>query len=234
MDLKEEEILGQAIDDHWYYRAKSRALEKMLPAEFGRSAIDVGAGSGFFSKYLAKRRLVDKALCVDVGYDSERLERVGAAEITFTPEPRPCDGGVALFMDVLEHVEDDVGLLGSYRNFLPAQVAVIITVPAFSFMWSGHDVFLGHYRRYTLRSLRSTIERAGYQVERLHYFYGFVFPLALASRLLLPGRMEPRSHLKRHSAATNALLSALCRMEVPVMHLNKVAGLSACALCRPA
>lgn len=234
MDLKEEQILGRAIDDHWYYRAKARALEKMLPAEFGRSLMDVGAGSGYFSKYLAKRGLVDQLVCVDVGYDRERLEQVGAAEIIFTPEPRPCDAGVALFMDVLEHVEDDVELLGSYRNLLPARAAVIITVPAFGFLWSGHDVFLGHYRRYTLAALRSTIERAGYQVERLHYLYGLVFPLAAASRLLSPARMEPRSHLKRHSAATNALLFALCQAEIPVMHLNRIAGLSACALCRPA
>ena len=234
MDLKEEEILGPAIDDHWYYRAKARGLEKMLPAEFGRTVMDVGAGSGFFSKHLASRGLVDKAVCVDIGYDSEKLERVGVAEIIFTPKPGRCDAGLALFMDVLEHVEDDVELLNSYRSFLPAQTAAIITVPAFGFLWSGHDVFLGHYRRYTLATLRSTIERAGYQVERLHYFYGFVFPLAVASRLLSPGRMEPRSHLKRHSAATNALLLALCRMEIPVMHLNKVAGLSVCALCRVA
>jgi SAM-dependent methyltransferase len=234
MDLKEEEILGEAIDEHWYYRAKARVLEKMLPAEFGRTVMDVGAGSGFFSKHLAYRGLVDRAVCVDVGYDGERRERVGDAEIVFTPQARSCDAGVALFMDVLEHVEDDVALLASYRKLLSPQATAIITVPAFAFLWSGHDVFLGHYRRYTLDTLRSTIERAGYRVIRLHYFYGLVFPAAVATRLLSPNRMEPRSHLKRHAATTNALLHALCVVEIPLMHLNKVAGLSVCAACRPA
>ena len=47
MDLKETDILGDSIDEHWYYYTKSKAMLKLL-GNGGREILDVGAGSGFF------------------------------------------------------------------------------------------------------------------------------------------------------------------------------------------
>lgn len=234
MDLKEEEILGSHIDSHWYYRAKARALEEMLPPDFNRVLMDVGAGSGYFSRHLVRRGLVDKALCVDIGYPRDRVETLGGGTIAYRKAPEKSEAGAALFMDVLEHVEDDAGLLASYKDYLPATTTAIITVPAFRFLWSGHDVFLEHYRRYTVASLEKTIRRAGWEPVNVHYFYGLVFPAALAMRLLSPSRHEVRSSLTVHGAAVNTILHAACRLEVPFMKWNRLAGLSVCATCKPA
>jgi hypothetical protein len=54
-------------------------------------------------------------------------------------------------MDVIEHVEDDVGLVREYANKVAPGTRFITTVPAFMWLWSGHDVFLEYFRRYTLR-----------------------------------------------------------------------------------
>ena len=233
MDLKEQEILGSAIDSHWYYRSKARALERMLPAGFNRIAMDVGAGSGYFSQHLAKRGLIDEAICIDPGYPADHDEKIDNATIAYRKTPKASDAGVAIFMDVLEHVEDDAGLLSSYRDFLPPTATSIITVPAFKFMWSGHDVFLEHHRRYTVQSLTETIERAGYRPIRVHYFYGMVFPAALAMRLLSPDRMEIKSHLQTHSNVVNSALYAASLFELPFMKWNRLFGLSVCATCQP-
>lgn len=233
MDLKEEEILGSAVDSHWYYKNKARMLERLLPDDFNRVVMDVGAGSGYFSKHLAKRGLVDQAICVDIGYERDHDDVVGDAKIAFRKAPEPCDAGAVLFMDVLEHVEDDAGLLGAYRDVVPRSATSIITVPAFQFMWSGHDVFLEHYRRYTVSSLTETIRRAGYEPLSVHYYYGLVFPLALVSRLMSPGRMEVKSSLQVHGGLVNGILDTACRLELPFMKLNRLFGLSVCATCRP-
>ena len=233
MDIKEEQILGEHADRHWYYRAKSGALEAMLPRPFNRRVMDIGAGSGFFSKHLAKRGLVDEALCVDPGYARDWDETVGNATIRFRRSPEKMDAGLALFMDVLEHVPDDAGLLSSYRPYLPEDARVVITVPAFQFMWSGHDVFLEHYRRYTRRMLNDTIARAEFRRIDTFYYYGLVLPAAMASRLLSRNRMEEKSAVRPHGAVTNGILYTASAIERPLMRLNKLAGLSVCGICSP-
>ena len=234
MDLKEREILGDHADSHWYYRSKALALERMLPVTFNGAIVDIGAGSGHFSKYLAQRGLIEDALCIDTGYEQERDENIGRARIRFRRSPEKCDADVVLLMDVLEHVPDDAGLLADYRAFIKPAATIIITVPAFQFLYGGHDVFLGHFRRYTLASLRAAILKAGYRPLRVHYFYGLVFPVAVAVRLASPGRMMPRSNLRVHGRFTNSVLYAAAALEIPFMTLNRVVGLSVFAVCTPA
>ncbi len=233
MDIKEGEVLGDAVHQHWYYKNKARMLQRLLPHDFNRVVMDVGSGSGFFPKHLAEQGLIDRALCVDIGYHDNRDEDHAGANLLFRNAPEYCDASAVLFMDVLEHVEDDAGLLNSYRSMVPDNAVSIITVPAFNFLWSGHDVFLAHYRRYTVRTLTETIVRAGYRPIQVHFYYGLVFPLALAVRMLNPQRMAVKSNLKKHHPAINSVLDVACQIELPTMQMNRLFGLSVCAVCRP-
>ena len=74
MDLKEETILGADIGRHWYYRSKAAALRRMVAALDARRILDVGAGSGFFSRHLLAEGGAHSALCVDIGYAADRDE----------------------------------------------------------------------------------------------------------------------------------------------------------------
>jgi len=133
-------------------------------------------------------------------------------------------------MDVLEHVEDDLALLNDYISRVPAGTRFLITAPAFQFLWSRHDVFLGHYRRYTLSGMTDLLERGGLIVEQHAYYFGLIFPLVVAARLLghlLGSNTDvPRSDLKQHSPLTNSFLSLVCQIELPFFKLNHLAGLS--------
>ena len=60
-------------------------------------------------------------------------------------------------MDVLEHVDNDAGLVRHYATKVPSGAHFLVTVPAFRFLWSGHDVFLEHKRRYTLAEIEQTM-----------------------------------------------------------------------------
>jgi 2-polyprenyl-3-methyl-5-hydroxy-6-metoxy-1,4-benzoquinol methylase len=234
MDLKEEEILGDHIAQHWYYRSKAAALLAALDGIEASTALDIGSGSGFFARHLLDHTGIERIDCLDTSYEAD------------TDETRP-DGKVirrrralaaamdqvdlAVLMDVLEHVDDDVGLLHDTAERVRPGGHLFVTVPAFGWLWSGHDVFLGHVRRYTLAEMESVFAKAGLTVDRGHYFFGGVFPAAAAQRLvdrIHPG--EPGSKLKQHSAVANRLLTAISTAETRVQRFNRLGGLSVVVL----
>ena len=232
MDLKEEDILGAEIGRHWYYRSKAAALRRMVAPLGARRILDVGAGSGFFSRHLLAEGSAQSALCVDIGYASDRDDSEAGKPVLYRRDTGPTDCDLVLMMDVLEHVDDDRGLVRHYAAKVPAGAHFLVTVPAFRFLWSGHDVFLEHKRRYRLNEIEAAMRDAGLQVVRGAYYFGFVFPLAAAVRLATRNTTEPRSSLKQHDPLTNGLLSGICAAELPLFPLNRLAGLSAFVLAR--
>jgi SAM-dependent methyltransferase len=238
MDLKEEAILGEAIGSHWYYVAKGRALGAMLGRIRVPEVLDVGAGSGVFSRQLLDAGVCERALCVDPGYPEERRERYHGHEIEFRRSVERVPQNLVLMMDVLEHVDDDVGLLRSYGQRMPGNGRVLITVPAFPFLWSGHDVFLEHRRRYTLGSLEAVVGAAGLRVVRSRYFFGLLFPAIAMLRLrdrhrLGAGRIEARSTLRAYPGTLNHVLTLIHEVErVILFPVNRLAGLSIFCLVR--
>lgn len=232
MDLKEEDILGADIGRHWYYRSKAAALRRAVRDLAPRRLLDVGAGSGFFSRHLLAETPAKSALCVDIGYPADRDDSVAGKPVLYRRDAGLTDCDLVLMMDVLEHVDDDRWLVRHYADKVPGGAHFLVTVPAFSFLWSGHDVFLEHKRRYTLPAIETTMRDAGLEIVRGSYYFGFVFPLAAAVRLADRNTTEPRSSLKKQGALTNGLLTALCAAELPLFPINRLAGLSCFVLAR--
>jgi SAM-dependent methyltransferase len=232
MDLKEEDILGNDIGRHWYYRSKAAALGRMVGRLKPQRLLDVGAGSGFFSRHLLSEGDAGSALCVDIGYQANRDETVDGKPVLYRRDCGATDCDLVLMMDVLEHVDDDSGLVRHYATKVPSGAHFLVTVPAFRFLWSGHDVFLEHKRRYTLDEIEAAMRDAGLEVVKSAYYFGLIFPLAVAVRLVTRGDAHPRSSLKKYGAFTNTALAALCRAELPLFPLNRLAGLSAFVLAR--
>ena len=232
MDLKEEDILGADIGRHWYYRFKAAALRRAVAGLQPRRLLDVGAGSGFFSRHLLAETPAESALCVDIGYPSDRDDSVIGKPVRYRRDTGPTDCDLVLMMDVLEHVDDDRGLVRHYADKVPSGAHVLVTVPAFAFLWSGHDVFLEHKRRYRLPEIEAVMQGAGLKIVRGAYYFALVFPLAAAVRLADRNTTEPRSSLKKHGALANGILSALCTAELPLFPYNRLAGLSAFVLAR--
>jgi SAM-dependent methyltransferase len=232
MDLKEEDILGADIAQHWYYRSKAAALRRAVATLNPQRLLDVGAGSGFFSRHLLSEGGAQSALCVDIGYDRDRDDQIGGKPVLYRRDCGATDCDLVLMMDVLEHVDDDRGLVRHYAAKVPSGAHFLVTVPAFRFLWSGHDVFLEHKRRYRLGEIEAAMREAGLSIVRGAYYFGLVFPLAAAVRLAARGEAEPKSTLKKHGALTNGLLSAICTAELPLFPVNRLAGLSAFVLAR--
>lgn len=230
MDLKETHILGSKISEHWYYRAKAKALAKMLAETKPSKILDVGAGSGFFSRHLLAHTDAKEAWCIDTNYDTDSQQTEAGKPIRFLRELDHLDADLVMMMDVLEHVDDDVGLLNEYVRKVPVGARFLVSVPAFDFLWSEHDLFLDHRRRYTLARLQRVMTQTGLQIEQGAYYFGAVFPLAATLRLLEklspPKKTPPQSQLKRHHPLVNSFLSALCTLELPFLPHNRFAGLT--------
>ena len=228
MDLKERDALGEPADRHWYYVSKARMIARYLP-KTSNEILDVGAGLGWFSRWLVERGYGSAAICVDPAYKEEWEEEVAGARISYVRAVSQVEAGIILLMDVLEHVDDDVALLMDYWNKAPPGAVFVVTVPAFEFLWSAHDDHLEHRRRYTLASLERTIRAVGAAPKRLHYFFGAIFPLVVTVRLFRRNREAERSDMRPVPPPVNALLTAVCGTEARLARWNRLAGLSVVA-----
>lgn len=223
MDLKEVALVDPM--SHWYYQAKlfalGRAVGKFSPT--WSKLIDVGAGSGFFSRSIADFRTGQQVICVDPNYELEQIEEAG--NLRFVKAPPMSGGDVYLFMDVLEHVANDVELLRSYINNARPGAKVFITVPAFMSMWSVHDEYLEHFRRYRLAEVVDVVSRAGLKIVHKRYLFGLIFPAAWLFRRFM-GTGRSRSDLSSVNKYFNVVLRSIVKTE-HVLWWNPVFGVSA-------
>lgn len=236
MDIKEIDILGDDVAMHWYYRSKAKAVKKLLRGEPMERILDVGAGSGFFSRSLLSQSHAREAWCVDISYTEDSESTQAGKPVHFRRSIDSVPAEVVLLMDVLEHVDDDIGLLKEYAAKVPANTTFLVSVPAFQWLWSAHDVFLEHKRRYTLPQIEHVAQSAGLQVKRGAYYFGAVFPIAVATRvmkkILKRGTDEPKSQLKKHNPLVNGVLGSLCALELAALQHNRLAGLTAFCLAK--
>jgi SAM-dependent methyltransferase len=185
------EGMGHHEAEHWWFVGRRRilqvALEKLsLPQ--GARILEVGAGTGGNIPLLQRFGQVT-ALEPNPRARTWIASKTGVAALdcalpdTVVLGERKFDL-IAMF-DVLEHIEDATGSLVALRAHLAHGGRLVVTVPAYRFLWSSHDVSLHHYRRYTRRSLSDTVSAAGLQTVCLRYFNTLLFPAVAAARLLL-------------------------------------------------
>jgi len=210
MDLKELDLVDP--DDHWYYQAKLAGVQSVIGNRLRDEIhiVDVGAGSGFFSLALAGNTTGTVVTCVDPYYESDSSRDDGSVHFVRSAERISAD--LYLFIDVLEHVDDDLALLRDYVMHAPRGAIVVISVPAFQSLWSGHDVFLEHRRRYRLKEVEGTAQQAGLRVLESRYLFTSIFPVAWLMRRLKRSQ-DAKSDLKPVSPAVNRFLTRVLTAE---------------------
>ena len=242
MDLKELES-GVDPRTHWYYQSKKIPLFKYfeqchaLPDAPERwTIVDFGSGSGFFAYelYEAYPDLIEKVLLVDIGYTQEEMDATAGQVIEkmhYIPEG--LSNCMVVMMDVIEHIDDHVGVLEEIKSKVGERSWFFVTVPAFMSVWSSHDVYLGHYRRYTIPTLRGTLDTAGFDTQQVYYLYGALFPAAWAVRRLKRNKenMEnpESSDMAPVPGPVNWLLKTYNSLEMKLRKSNKLAGLTCAA-----
>ncbi len=232
MDLKE---LESGVDPHvhWYYQVKKKPMfayiRHLIKDKGVDTLIDLGSGSGFFSDILFEEFKGDlkKVWQVDIGYtDAEMAATAGQPVEKCHYIPKSFENSVVIMMDVLEHLESDLDMLNNIKeNAAGDNNYYYITVPAFMSLWSPHDVYLGHYRRYKVNTLNAVLQKAQFTIENTYYMYGLIFPLVRLVRILRKGK-EAQSDMKPMGTLANSLLKWANSIELPLRKSNKLAGVT--------
>lgn len=205
---------------HWWYRARRDVLASVIGRRVALPAaariLEIGCGTGHNLAMLSTFGRVD-AIELDAaarGVAQTRLGRaIGDARLPELAGIAEHAYDLVALLDVLEHVEDDVTALVSIGRRLAPGGRVLLTVPQFGWMWSGHDVANHHHRRYSKHSLRAAIDAAGLRVELLQSFNSLLFPLAAASRLVARLRGREGSDDALPAAPVNALFERVFALE---------------------
>jgi SAM-dependent methyltransferase len=181
--------MAETQQHHWWFAARRYILERLLKrlVHAPVSILEIGCGPGGNLALLSGFGKVC-AVEMDEYAMGEARKAAPQAEIRFGWLPDNMPFGerrfelVCLF-DVLEHVEDDQGALNCVFRMVEQGGVVLLTVPAFQWLFGAHDQAHHHFRRYTAGRLRLLAERAGFRVKRLGYFNTLLFPLVVALRL---------------------------------------------------
>ncbi len=189
MDRDYELQTHQAEDRHWWYRGRRTVLDGVI-ADLGMPAnariLDAGCGSGRFMVDLTKRGEVTGVELSDTSVALARQRGTGEVVAGSVLEMPFADASfdLAVSLDVIEHLEDDIAALRELRRVVAPGGALLVTVPAYQWLWSGHDEINHHHRRYTRRTLQSAAEQAGWKQTRTTYFNSLLLPVAILLRVL--------------------------------------------------
>jgi SAM-dependent methyltransferase len=238
------EELATVEGRHWWFQGRRRILRDVIgrhwrPVGEVRPIVDIGCGTGEMLDMLLEFGPVIglDASPIAVRHCRDRFGDRVDVRLGRIPDDLPSDAPLVTAFDVVEHLEDDEGALSAIRQSLAPGGVFICTVPAFSFLWSGHDEVHHHYRRYTRRTLRRRLESAGFRIERMSYFNTFLFPAAalvrLAHRFAL--RAGRRSDASIPPAVVNRVLLGLFGAERWLLRVTSLpVGISLLAVCSQA
>jgi SAM-dependent methyltransferase len=205
------------IEDHYWYLARHLHVLDALasPAAAGR-VLDVGCGRGITVRLLAASGYD----CFGVEVSTPRRVETDVAARLFVGqgfEDLPVDFRALVetvtLLDVIEHIDDDVGFLRNIRHAFPALRAVVATVPARREIWSNYDVHYGHFRRYELKQLEEAGTAAGFQTD----YSGYLFRAPY-----LAARVIGVAGLKRNTSFKSPSARSLHRVLAHVLHAERI------------
>jgi 2-polyprenyl-3-methyl-5-hydroxy-6-metoxy-1,4-benzoquinol methylase len=193
MKAEAYQIMSDSEESFWWYRVRRQIIADTVQrfVATGSMLLDFGAGHGATAS-----RLCELGYRVVVTDNSEEALHACSERGLETIAPEElATGGYAfdavLACDVLEHVADDEAVIRLLRNALRPGGLILVTVPAFEFLWSGEDYVSEHVRRYNWRGLARLLDGAGFERMWQSHFNAILFA-PVACTILWKRLMKPR------------------------------------------
>jgi SAM-dependent methyltransferase len=232
--------LYEVEDRHWWFRGRWAVVEALLSRTQlppSPRILDAGCGTGGNLQRYARIGEAEGVepfanavrLCRERGFDA--VAQAGLEDLPFEDDRFDLIAST----DVLEHIAAEQEALRELWRVAKPNGILLLTVPAYMWMWTEEDDNLHHQRRYTRPRLRQAVERAGWQPQIATYFNTLLLPpIALARKL--PGKREKQEggDLDRTPAALDGPLSLPMRLEARLIRAgaNLPAGVSVGIVCR--
>jgi len=233
VEIEEYEKMCNLEDSYWWFAGKRRIaqnlIEEFVHLNQREAILDVGCGTGATMCFLDH---YGRAYGIDISETALRfcqeralsgLSRASALRLPFA------DSSFSLItaFDVLYHEEvvDDLKALKEFHRVCRRGGSVLISEPAFNFLWSGHDVAYHGRRRYIASELKSKLEEVGFQVIKLSYSNALLFPFIFAFRMwkrLCKPSPEARSDLKPLNPYLNKVLLAVYNLEASLVRKTRL------------
>lgn len=243
MEHAEYEKMYHFEDEYWWYKGRREmvldtvAIIKQKSKGQPLKILDVGCGTGI---NLESLKQYGDVYGLDFSRNALRLSRSrGDAQLTLgSGDKLPFvndNFDLVCALDVIEHIDDDFSALKEFYRVLSPKGYLVLTVPAFQFLWSKHDVAAHHKRRYSKSNLIRALTLCGFFVEKSNYWNCILFPVVAASRLLRNDEnKEITTDIRELPALMNSTLLRILRIERTITKKNMSfpVGVSILSVCR--
>src|SRR3989339_1811134 len=185
--------------------------------------IDIGCASGIFLEHLNEKGFKN-LYGIDPNPESIKFIKKNLPNINlydlylkdFLKEQKQKFDFVFL-LDVLEHIKNDDTFLKEVKELPDNNSKVLISVPAFQWLWSDHDRICNHFRRYSKKHLIKLLESCGYKIEFCSYYSTILFPLVVLQKIIsrIKKYKDHKSFLP--SPFLNKLFKIIYKQEIPML-----------------
>jgi len=218
------DIQSEIEDFHWWFVVRKKLLKKILlsfrlPPE--SIAVDIGCGTGSNLRILglSVHSVIGLDRSIHALYLTRKKVRFPVINGDLNELPFKNESiGLIIATDVLEHLENDLNGINEFYRTLRNGGMLVLTVPAFGFLWGIQDLVTGHKRRYSQKEILIKLRECGFRVLRASYFNFFLFfPILLARRIMSLLKLKVESENEINFPLLNFFLKAIFSLEPYVL-----------------